>query len=397
MPPLMKTNTASLPDGVKIMGHHRRYKDQKQQPRGIIEASVGDGQSVLLMSYLKRHWPEVYKYLLVLNGGFHSSGHFQIQGITIFAWKAFYGRLAAHLERTPVKGERKGTLWEGMKNLDKNAHWHTQQFAYTTVISTVVYILNHVKRPPPMLFLQNPLLYLSMVENATGIVMLEALRHVGLPTVEWHQAAREKRGQDVDRLHGLAYHQYRCTHKTNSQTISIIHLLSMYATHPELRQWLWTTNSGTLLKYAQYMDKIMEGRNDVQKVRTVGHSLMNALHFTPVQPAMQHVRSAYRATEFGVGKDDDGVRPSLVNEANELVRLFVDTIGDDLETYTEDNLFWHTGRPRGLRNDTNVREHRFWEFMQRVAAGTSVPPGRTRAKRWDKQVRETIAEHMFYQ
>ena len=115
MPPLMKTNTASLPDGVKIMGHHRRYKDRKQQPRGIIEASVGDGQSVLLMSYLKRHWPEVYKYLLVLNGGFHSSGHFQIQGITIFAWKAFYGRLAAHLERTPVKGERKGTLWEGMK------------------------------------------------------------------------------------------------------------------------------------------------------------------------------------------------------------------------------------------------------------------------------------------
>ena len=48
-----------------------------------------------------------------------------------------------------------------------------------------------------------------------------------------------------------AYHQYRATHKTNSQVISIIHLLSMHATHPELRQWLWKTNAGILLEYAQ--------------------------------------------------------------------------------------------------------------------------------------------------
>ena len=81
--------------------------------------------------------------------------------------------------------------------------------------------------------------------------------------------------------------------------------VDVYATHPELRQWLWTTNSGTLLKYAQYMDKIMEGRNDVQKVLTVGHSLMNALHFTPVQPAMQHVRSAYYLRKFTRGLDPE--------------------------------------------------------------------------------------------
>jgi len=251
LPPLMKTNTASLQDGVKIIAHYRCYKRKKEETVGVVNAATGDGQSVLLMSYLKRHWPEQYKSLLVLNGGFHSSGHFQIQGITILAWKAFYGRLAAHLELTPVKDERKGTIWENMKNLDKNAHWHTQQFAYTTVVATVVYIINYVKRPPPELFLQNPTLYLLMVENATGIVMLQALRNVGLPTVEWHQAAREVRGRAVDRLHGIAYHQFRATHKTNSQVISIIHLLSMYATHPELREWLWRTNSGMLINYAQ--------------------------------------------------------------------------------------------------------------------------------------------------
>lgn len=251
MPPLMKTNTASLVDGVKIIGNHRLYAARQKRPQGIVQAETGDGQSVMLLSYLKRHWPEIYKQILILNGGFHSSGHFQIQGITILAWRAFYGRLAAHLERTPVLGERKGNLWEGMKNLDKNAHWHTQQFAYSTVVATFVYIVNHVKRPPPEVFLQNPILYLTMVENASGIVMLQALLHVGLPTVEWHQAAREQRGRDVDHLHALAYHQYRATHKTNSQVISIIHLLSMHATHPELRQWLWKTNAGILLEYAQ--------------------------------------------------------------------------------------------------------------------------------------------------
>ena len=141
----------------------------------------------------------------------------------------------------------------------------------------------------------------------------------------------------------------------------------------------------------------MEGRNDVQKKRAVGASLMNALHFTPVQPAMQHVRQAYRATEFGAGKDDDGVRHSLPNEVMVLVDLFRENMGDDLETYTESNNLWHTGRPRNLRDDTNVKEHRFWEYTQRVAAGTSVPAGRKGAKRWDEQVRETVQEHMFHQ
>ena len=72
LPPLMKTNTASLEDGVDIMAHYRRYKDRKKQPRGLVRASLGDGQSVLLMSYLKRHWPEIYKQVLVLGGGFHA-------------------------------------------------------------------------------------------------------------------------------------------------------------------------------------------------------------------------------------------------------------------------------------------------------------------------------------
>ena len=77
----------------------------------------------------------------------------------------------------------------------------------------------------------------------------------------------------------------------------------------------------------RYLDKIQEGRNDVQKKRAVGHSLMNALHFTPVQPAMQHVRQAYRATAFGEAAHDDGVRKSLTNEVMALVNYFREQIG----------------------------------------------------------------------
>ena len=69
--------------------------------------------------------------------------------------------------------------------------------------------------------------------------------------------------------------------------------------------------------------------------------------------------------------------------------------GDDLETYTEENVLWHTGQPRNMRSDTNLKEHRFWEYIERVANGTSVPAGRKKAKRWDDQVRETISDHMF--
>ena len=103
----MRTNTASLPDGVKICAHYRHFKDDTGKPRGIVRGKLGDGQSALLLSYLKRRWPDIYKEVLILCGGFHGSGHFQIQSISILAWDAFYGSIASRLERTPVKDERK--------------------------------------------------------------------------------------------------------------------------------------------------------------------------------------------------------------------------------------------------------------------------------------------------
>lgn len=172
--------------------------------------------------------------------------------------------------------------------------------------------------------------YAASVRNATGVVLIEAMRHVGLPSLEFLQAARKCAGEQIDKLHALAFHEYRATHKTNSQVISLIHLISIYGTHPELRQWLQATQSAVLVKHAQYLDRLMEKRNDFSKERNTSRlSIFNSLHFTPLLPAMQHVRQTYRASQLqSHDVDDDGVRPSMVNEIVSLVRLFDELIGE---------------------------------------------------------------------
>ena len=101
--------------------------------------------------------------------------------------------------------------------------------------------------------------------------------------------------------------------------------LSRY--YPDVHRLALFSLANTDICITRYLDAIMEQKNDRQKERAVGHSLMNALHFTPVQPAMQHVRQAFRATEFGDEKDDTGVRSSLPNEVNLIVKMFCERIG----------------------------------------------------------------------
>ena len=148
------------------------------------------------------------------------------------------------------------------------------------------------------------------------------------------RSARKCAGKQIDKIHALAFHEYRATHKTKSQVISLLHLVSIYGTHPELRPWLHASQSAVLLKYAQYLDRLMEKRNDFTKERNTSRlSIFNSLHFTPLLPAMQHIRQTYRASQLpshAVG--DDGVRPSMVNEINSLVRLFEEQIGDSPHT-----------------------------------------------------------------
>ena len=114
------------------------------------------------------------------------------------------------------------------------------------------------------------------------------------------RAARECNGKSVDKLHALAFHQYRATHKTKSQLISLIHLLSVYGTHPELREWLHATQSAVMVRTAAYLDRMLEKRNDMHKQRNTSRvHILNGLLFTPVLPAMQHVQSTWRLSQIG--------------------------------------------------------------------------------------------------
>ena len=87
----------------------------------------------------------------------------------------------------------------------------------------------------------------------------------------------------------------------------------------------------------------------------------------------------------------------MANEVKVIVDHFVEVIGTDLQTYTDLNMLWYTGNGRNMPSDTNVREHRFWEYMQRVAAGTSVPFQAAKAARWDDMVRHQVFNNMFWQ
>ena len=93
--------------------------------------------------------------------------------------------------------------------MEHNAWEHFLQFNYPIVVATFIYLTRHVKDPPPELLLRDPALYVSLVQNASGIVMLQFLRHAGLPICWWHRAARTEDSHTLDDLHALAFHTVR--------------------------------------------------------------------------------------------------------------------------------------------------------------------------------------------
>ena len=93
-----------------------------------------------------------------------------------------------------------------LKNLEHNAWEHSLQFILPVVVAIFVFLTRHVKQPPPTLFFRDPILYVAMVQNASGIVMLQFLRHAGLPTMWWHRAGRAEDSRTLDDLHALAFH-----------------------------------------------------------------------------------------------------------------------------------------------------------------------------------------------
>ena len=219
-------------------------------------------------------------------------------------------------------------------------------------------------------------------------------------SISIRRAARACDGKSIDKLHALALHQYRCTHKTKSQLISLIHLVSVYGTHPELREWLQSTQSAVMVRVAAYLDRLLEMRNDIQKSRNTSRKhILNSLHFTPVQPALQHVQSTWRTSQVSAHACEGitGVRASMINEVQAIVRLFVEKIGPDMVTPTTKSLLWHTGNPHEMMaGSVSIKESLPWEYVQRVATARSVGEGCGKAKWWHDAFRKLVQESLFW-
>ena len=146
--PLMGVDTNNAPDMVRIVRHAKEHYGRSP----LVLRMTGDGQSCITLSWLKRRWPELYKNVLITNGHFHSHAHFMLQGVRLF-WACFYGSCAKHLH---LYGGQKNTIDPTFNNLEGNNYMQYTSFIYSVHVASIVFIVMHVKEPPPELFLSNP-------------------------------------------------------------------------------------------------------------------------------------------------------------------------------------------------------------------------------------------------
>ena len=405
MPPLLWVNTQSYVDLIKIVAWAVSFLGCTP----LILHLIGDGQSVLRLRDLKRLHPERYKHVLVGNGHFHSGAHSVFADLTLWWWCLLCTcMLTINKVKRDGDGKLTGTVLPNIKSLEGNSVRHTQEALLAVTVAIIVFFTTKVTSPPPELFLSNPTAYLSRIENASGIVLAEFLRHAGLPTLMWQRGTRGREGVTLDDLHCLALHKFRCAHKTSSSQISLLHLISIYGTHPELRQYLrdrlfvsLTPNVGA----AVGTDKSLECMNDVQKEQHVTGSLLQSLQFTVLIQPMQWVYRQWKLATGTLAGCSTGVRPSMENEIDALVRLFVARAGTDLETYTTHNYLWHTGYGVIMRAVSNLKKGRPWEWIWMVAAGLSScyqkedsrETARTHRETWAQFVERHIRDHSFFQ
>ena len=398
LPPLIDTDTKSYRDMIRIVEWAENYLGGTP----LVLHLIGDGQSVLRLRDLKRKYPTQYKHVVVGNGHFHSGSHSQFADCFLW-WEAVVCSCMVVIGKVEVlaDGTFRGTVRPDIKNLESNSAEHTQQGILPMAVAIVLYFLTRVRSPSPALFLADPVLYVARIQAAGGIVLAQFLRHSGLPTVFWQRGTRamDSEGDPVmDNLHCLALHKFRCAHKTSSAQISLLHLISTFAAHPELQSYLrarlFVSMSGREGD-AVGTDRSVEFQNEAQKERNTGPHVMDALHFTPLLQPMQHVYRQYKSAQ-GVGSDGSAAfRASIVHEVDALLRFFESKLGTDLETYTESNPFWHTGNPVNMRNGP-LRTHRPWEWIWRVASGASAGHRTDTHECWTDWVERHIRHHMFY-
>ena len=363
LPTCRKCDTKSYMDGFKMLDHLVAHVGVT-----LVRRVGGDGQLVLLLSYLKRKFPERFKNILIDSGDFHAFAHFMFALIELF-WKCCLCCFGGILELENV--------FERMPNLENNAYSHALVFINSVALAIIIFFTHHVTSPSPALFYASPLAYYQQLNSAGGKVLFLLFYFVGAPVLSYQRAIRSRDGPMLPKLHAYAMHVHRCVHKPNESKINLISLVSFYCIHPALKLFKTIMCGFSLLgRLGSCMayDRLIEWINFRQGQRnSTFQAYDRSLQYTPQLQPMMHADAAYTAATLGTSPEaDDGYDHRVLNNAQRLVERFVQECGTDLSLVTTDNPWWHTGNPVPLTGNL-TREMRpvdfFWAVLRGTAAG----------------------------
>ena len=195
---LQKCSTQSYDDLRRIIAHGW---DNASLANPEVMVLFGDGQTALRGRDTKRKFPQFHRKVLVGVGPFHQCAHFLFCAICGYWW-CLVCCCCVHLGITKVG--------PNMKDLEHSNYEHA--FTIIRVITVAIYatIVQDVTDPPPQLFLTNPDAYLARVNSGGAVVLLQFLRHVGIPALQWQRAARSGEGHKLVKLMAIALHSFRC-------------------------------------------------------------------------------------------------------------------------------------------------------------------------------------------
>ena len=350
-----------------------------------------DGQTVEILRASKRRWPHEYKPIVIAQGYFHALCHF-IFCIHFGFWPAMGCTFAEWLHKSKQ-------IYEEMKDLQHDNATHALDFHRVSSAGIICYLLLSVKNPPPSLFISDPQLYLTMLNNQGGVVILQYLLHGGGPILRYQRAIRLGKGSVCKQMMAYSVHAHRSlAYKTKSVLINMTCLMGMCCTHPKIQQVL--ESSGFISLFGDFImafDRFIEYINNLQLKRsTAFRGYDSQLHFTKYLKPLVHVDAAWKEVD-GTGHGlDDGTPAFLYNDIAQIHRKLVETLGTDLTVASVGNPLWHTGIPVPL-NGGDYRKRQPWLYIWEVALGRSAGWGRSQAetRHWRIWARSWTSESMF--
>jgi len=267
-----------------------------------------------------------------------------------------------------------------------------------------------------------------------------------------HWCARTSRGDKLlDRVYPYIFHLTRSVcHKPHYVTIALQQCCVAAALHPKIRKVVEAFLSVSILgrkgsnvacdRLVEWINQYQQQRGgmggDFDKKLHTGPALVPMLHVTHVRriahpltstwhhpdPRMQrsycacasHTHMAARDLsqafddlhDSSPGGASEPIRASLLNGARKLQDKLTKALGTDLTVQNELNPFWFTGNSCNMAcvGDRDLLRKKPWEYMWKVAAGTSGGKGAPggfglrKVERWQKLVeRKTYGDsaHMW--